>query len=294
MTKRSHRREFTCSRDELYKLVWARPLNALAAEFGISGNALAKICDRLLVPHPARGYWSRTSDRTAEPPPLPPSPSPMADKITISSERAASRRTRTRKPTEVRREQIIAAAAELVRSEGMNALSMKRVAQIVGISEALIYNYFSGPAELLVVLARIEVAEMAASQQAEIAKFTDYADRARASASGYLRYVQRRGGLLQILLSSPEVRLALRPEYEERRVWTSRLMARNIVANYDLDAALAAAGTAMLRAVPVRAGRLLATGEIDLAAAEKLTRSITDGARRSLIERAARSSPKDA
>ena len=286
MTKRPARRPFTCTREELYALVWSRPLNALAAEFGISGNALAKICDRLLVPHPARGYWSRTGDRNVEPPPLPPSPSPMADSVTISSERAASRRTRTRKPTEVRREQIIAAAAELVRSEGLNALSMKRVAQIVGISEALIYNYFSSPGELMVVLARIELAEMVAAQDTEIAKFTDYSDRARASAAGYLRYVNRRGGLLQILLSSPEVRKALRPEYEERRVWTTRLMARNISGSYGLDPVMAAAGTTMLRAVPVRAGKLLAAGEINLSAAEQITRAITNGGRARLIERA--------
>lgn len=34
-------------------------MSKLAAEFGISGNGLAKICDRLKVPYPGRGYWAR-------------------------------------------------------------------------------------------------------------------------------------------------------------------------------------------------------------------------------------------
>jgi hypothetical protein len=31
----------------------------LAAEYGISGNGLAKICDRLKIPYPPRGYWAK-------------------------------------------------------------------------------------------------------------------------------------------------------------------------------------------------------------------------------------------
>lgn len=47
------------SRDELYALIWKTPLNKLGSEFGITGNGLAKICDRLAVPYPPRGYWAK-------------------------------------------------------------------------------------------------------------------------------------------------------------------------------------------------------------------------------------------
>jgi len=46
-------------REELYALVWATPMSRLAEEFGISGNGLAKVCDRLDVPYPPRGYWAK-------------------------------------------------------------------------------------------------------------------------------------------------------------------------------------------------------------------------------------------
>jgi hypothetical protein len=47
------------SRDELYALVWTTPMNRLGTKFGISGNGLAKICDRLEIPYPPPGYWAK-------------------------------------------------------------------------------------------------------------------------------------------------------------------------------------------------------------------------------------------
>jgi len=43
------------SREELYALVWKTPMSRLSADFGLSGNGLAKICARLDVPVPPRG-----------------------------------------------------------------------------------------------------------------------------------------------------------------------------------------------------------------------------------------------
>jgi hypothetical protein len=49
----------TISRDDLYAQVWEKPMMQLASEYGISGNGLAKICRKLAVPYPGRGYWAR-------------------------------------------------------------------------------------------------------------------------------------------------------------------------------------------------------------------------------------------
>lgn len=46
-------------RHELYEQVWAKPMRELAKEHGISDVALAKICKKLDVPRPGRGYWAR-------------------------------------------------------------------------------------------------------------------------------------------------------------------------------------------------------------------------------------------
>ncbi len=41
----------------LYELVWSQPIDKLARKFGLSDVGLAKICKRLNVPRPGRGYW---------------------------------------------------------------------------------------------------------------------------------------------------------------------------------------------------------------------------------------------
>jgi hypothetical protein len=47
----------TWNREELYKEVWDQPLVKLAPKYGISAVALRKVCDKLQIPLPGRGYW---------------------------------------------------------------------------------------------------------------------------------------------------------------------------------------------------------------------------------------------
>lgn len=46
-------------RQGLFDRVWAKPVTHVANEMGISGVALAKICRRMSIPLPGRGYWAR-------------------------------------------------------------------------------------------------------------------------------------------------------------------------------------------------------------------------------------------
>lgn len=60
-------------REELYEQVWSRPLRDLARDYGLSDTGLAKICLRLKIPLPGRGYWAqRQAGRTSPRSPLPP------------------------------------------------------------------------------------------------------------------------------------------------------------------------------------------------------------------------------
>ena len=49
--------ETKLTREDLYKSIWEKPATILAKELGISDVGLAKICKRLKVPRPLRGYW---------------------------------------------------------------------------------------------------------------------------------------------------------------------------------------------------------------------------------------------
>ena len=46
----------TIKREELYEEVWSTPLTQLCAKYGLSDNGLRKVCKRLNVPIPWRGY----------------------------------------------------------------------------------------------------------------------------------------------------------------------------------------------------------------------------------------------
>ena len=49
----------TLHRKNLYGEVWTEPMSRLAPKYGLSGNGLKKICKKLNIPVPPRGYWAR-------------------------------------------------------------------------------------------------------------------------------------------------------------------------------------------------------------------------------------------
>lgn len=44
-------------REKLYEEVWAEPMLTVAARYGVSSSFMARVCERLNVPRPPRGYW---------------------------------------------------------------------------------------------------------------------------------------------------------------------------------------------------------------------------------------------
>jgi hypothetical protein len=49
----------TWNREELYAEVWEQPLIKVAPKYGISAVALGKVCGKLQIPLPGRGYWTK-------------------------------------------------------------------------------------------------------------------------------------------------------------------------------------------------------------------------------------------
>jgi len=47
------------SREELFALVWEKPTQEVAKDLGVSDVAVGKLCVRLQVPKPPRGYWAK-------------------------------------------------------------------------------------------------------------------------------------------------------------------------------------------------------------------------------------------
>ena len=62
----------TWNREELYAAIWEQPASKVAAKYGISDVMLGKVCRRLSIPVPGRGYWARkAAGQKLTQPPLP-------------------------------------------------------------------------------------------------------------------------------------------------------------------------------------------------------------------------------
>jgi hypothetical protein len=46
------------NREKLYAEVWSEPIQHVAKRYGVSDVALAKVCRKLNIPRPGRGYWA--------------------------------------------------------------------------------------------------------------------------------------------------------------------------------------------------------------------------------------------
>jgi len=61
------------SREALYEEVWRDPMTIVAPRYGKSDVGLMKICKKLRIPVPGRGYWAKLkADRPTQKLPLPP------------------------------------------------------------------------------------------------------------------------------------------------------------------------------------------------------------------------------
>jgi ankyrin repeat protein len=57
--RRSEGQAIEFDREELFERVWSKPVAIVAKECGVSGPGLKKICVRLAIPVPPRGYWAK-------------------------------------------------------------------------------------------------------------------------------------------------------------------------------------------------------------------------------------------
>lgn len=65
--------EYDIDREALYQEVWADPVTVVAERYGLSDVGLAKICRKLAIPLPSRGYWAKVkAGRVMKKVPLPP------------------------------------------------------------------------------------------------------------------------------------------------------------------------------------------------------------------------------
>lgn len=259
------------TRAELFERIWSEPMGAVAARYGLTGNGLAKICDRLDIPRPPRSHWTRSASTRDPRPELPPAPIGLSETFALGRRQTRqSPGTRTRMSAEERRQHLMDTASRLALEEGLSAVTIREVARLAGISETQVHNCFGGRTELLLALARREIATQETQRRKRIARGTNHQTRVMLSTIGYLHEAAQRGPLLQMLLRTPEVRDALKPEWVAQSNAARAPILQQLVGKRKMDLQSARASTAALAAVSLKAGGIVASRRAPFAMVEEI------------------------
>ncbi|MBY0355337.1 MAG: hypothetical protein K2Q12_06350 [Rickettsiales bacterium] len=82
--KREISQVITFQRDQLNDEIWSVPILQLAKQYGLSDLGLAKICTKMKIPRPPRGYWAKRSyGQPTTKPILRPAPADTPTEITV-------------------------------------------------------------------------------------------------------------------------------------------------------------------------------------------------------------------
>lgn len=173
-----------------------------------------------------------------------------------------------------RMNQILAIAREMVMRDGIAAISLKRVARVVGVSETLIYYYYSGRLELFIALTRRELDAVREGQKLGLeSRDDDLGGGIVAATRNYLLVMAERGDLVQTLLSDPVIAARFQDEYKLDRETIVRTLASAAARQGGVPENVAVAASHIITAVTMRAGRLLIKKKMHVDAAVALSLS---------------------
>ncbi len=263
------------TREQLFRQIWSEPIGTVAERYDMTGNGLAKVCDRLNIPRPSRSHWTRSAASRETAPALPAPPIGLSETVAFGARQTRqSPGIRKRMDPASRRAQLIASAQRIALEEGLSAVTMRRLGQSVGISETQVHNCFGGRTNLLVAMAREEIARQESARVQSVRRNADRRTMVVLSTIGYLHEAAEHGPLLQMLLRLPEVKDALRDERREAARNARAPIIDRLTESGTMDAATARASTTALAAVSLKAGGIVAARRAPFALVEQLCLSI--------------------
>jgi AcrR family transcriptional regulator len=173
---------------------------------------------------------------------------------------------RTRLSPEVRRDQLLDAAAAVIADEGTQAMTMERVAARGGVSKALVYRYFGTRSALLVELYERESDTQPLADRIRGAR--TFEDRLRAITAPYFDAVERSGLLFHRLVGEKSIEEDVESFRRQTRAsvlrfWVTQLRTEG------LDRQQATAFATMFQAAVEAAGGLVARREVGREVAEE-------------------------
>lgn len=256
------------TKGELRALVWQEPITALAKRFNLSPNGLAKICDRLDIDRPPKGYWAGPEALRQAPPTF---ISDDADEIVqIGGRRHGARRRQTRMSLEDRREQIMEYAKQIVISEGVHNVTLRGIARQIGISEAQAYNCFESRTDLLVDLTVRELESFENERRKVVSRGGDRVSKVLLSTLLYLRMASERGAITMRLLALADVRERVAAHQAARRRVVRERQVQHLIEDRGVSAEKALLDVALFGHLTLRAGNMVSQRKLSISEAQQL------------------------
>lgn len=193
-------------------------------------------------------------------------------------------RTRTRLAPEERRAQLLECAARLVTSEGLEVVSMERVAQEAGVSKGLVYAYFDSRKTLLAQLLETDLNRIQAEQARAAQGARTFPELVRATTHIALSEIERRGPLLRRLLNEPSLTDAVGLVRMRGHDLNAKYLARRIQREFDISLTNALRLTEIGLGLTIAAGDLIQRGGASREDIEETTCAMIIGAVRAGAE----------
>ena len=181
---------------------------------------------------------------------------------------------RTRLSPEVRRTQILDAAAQLIVQQGYLPLPMEGLARVAGTSKALIYTYFATQYDIFNSLLRRELAGLTIAGLDTAASVTDFDQAVLLCSMLYFEHVAQTGPLLYILITDRYMAGHFDPDIRQAgEIMLSKLTnaARGALtfSKKEIQAAIE-----MIAVIPQNAGGLVFFTELEPAVARQICHTL--------------------
>ncbi len=173
-----------------------------------------------------------------------------------------SGRTRTRLSPSARRDQLLDHARTMIVNNGLQRFTMEGLAAIAGVSAPLVYNYFKSRSELLQTLLKREYGVFVEAITSAVSETEDFEDIVRVSVTSNFEHYAP-GNVLPLLLSQPEIAVAVRELREKQGQQVARFLVRAAARQYKLDKQYAQLMVTMSSGASIAASELAANSGLD-------------------------------
>jgi len=171
---------------------------------------------------------------------------------------------------ELRRSQILEAAAQMVVEQGYLPLPVEQLGRAAGASKALVYTYFPTQYELFNALLDREFQGLTLAGFDTASRIADLDQAAQLCAIMYYEHVARSGPLLHILMTDLYMKGHIEPRLLEQRDQILQRLLGLARPALPLSEAELVASFEMITAIPEEAGRLVFHGELDPTTARQI------------------------